>query len=183
MSISATKFKERLATAQVSKDDLAQAIQRDGLRGRKARAAVDHWLRGNGHRQCKGQDVESLAKALNCEANDLRHFVGEYRFARITPRKAQLVVDMIRGKDYIEAWALLQTSKKRAAVLVAKALESAVANAEDSNQGGLDRRNLRVVEARVEPGPTLKRFQPKDRGRAHAILKRTCHIHLAVDER
>ena len=183
MSISPTKFKDRLEATQVSKDDLARAVERDGLRGRKARAAIDHWLKGNAYRRCKGQDVESLARALGCEANDLRQFIGEHRFARISPRKAQLVVDMIRGKAYVEAWALLQTSKKRAAVLVGKALEAAVANAEDSNQGGLDRRHLRVVEARVVPGPTLKRFQPKDRGRAHAILKRTCHIHLAVDAR
>ena len=110
-------------------------------------------------------------------------YQSSYKFARIAPRKAQLVVDMIRGKDYVEAWAMLQTSKRRAAVMISKTLEAAVANAEDPNQGGLDRRKLRVTEARVDPGPTLKRFQPKDRGRAHSILKRTCHIHLAVDER
>ncbi len=109
-------------------------------------------------------------------------YESTFRFARITPRKARLVVDMIRGKGYPEAWALLQVSKKRASVLISQALESAVANAEDPNQGGLDRRHLRVVEARVDEGPTMKRFQPKDRGRAHQILKRTCHIHLKVDQ-
>src|ERR1051325_6346358 len=113
MSISATKLRSRIASAKVSKDDLAKAIQRDGLKGRKARAAIDHWLHGNEFRTCKGKDVENLARALNCEVNNLRQYVGEYRFARIAPRKAQLIVDMIRGKDYVEAWALLQTSKKR----------------------------------------------------------------------
>lgn len=105
-----------------------------------------------------------------------------YKFARISARKARLVVDMIRGKGYAEAWALLSTNKKRASVMVSKALETAVANAEDPDQGGLNRRSLRITEVRVDEGPTMKRFQPKDRGRAHQILKRTCHIHLTVDE-
>lgn len=108
-------------------------------------------------------------------------YQSTYKYARISARKARLVVDLIRGKGYAEAWAMLRVSKKRAAVMVSKTLEAAVANAEDPNQGGLDRRKLKVTEARVDEGPTMKRFQPKDRGRAFQILKRTCHIHVAVD--
>ncbi len=103
-----------------------------------------------------------------------------HKFARISPQKARLVVDMIRGRDYDDAVALLNFSKKRAAVFVRRALESAQANAD---QAEADVRNLYVSEAFVNEGPTMKRFQPKDRGRAHPILKRTCHIHVAVDER
>ena len=110
-------------------------------------------------------------------------YQSTYRYARISPRKARLVLDTIRGKDYAKAWAMLRVSKNRAATMIYKTLEAAVANAEDPNQGGLDRRKLRITEARVDPGPTLKRFQPKDRGRAYQILKRTCHIHVAVDEK
>lgn len=105
---------------------------------------------------------------------------SSHRFARISARKARLVVDLIRGKKTEQASNLLTFSKKRAAVLVKKVLEAAVSNAELAEA---DRHNLVVAEAYVDEGPTMKRFQPKDRGRAHAILKRTCHIHLAVAEK
>ena len=104
---------------------------------------------------------------------------SSHRFARISARKARLVVDLIRGKKTDQAASLLMFSKKRAAVLVNKVLEAAITNAELAEA---DKKNLRVAEAFVDEGPTMKRFQPKDRGRAHAILKRTCHIHLAVAE-
>jgi len=106
-------------------------------------------------------------------------YQSTYRFARCSPRKARLIVDLIRGRDYQQALTDLQFSKKRAAVLVRKALESAFANAD---QAEADVRNLIVAEARVDEGPTMKRFQPKDRGRAHPIMKRTSHIHIVLDE-
>ena len=180
MSLNARKFRKRFEASGLSREDLARSVERDGLR---ARAAIDHWLNGRHSPRCKREDVEKLAQALKCEPVELKEFVGELRFARIAPRKAQLVIDTIRGKGYVEAWALLQTSKKRAARFISKALECAAANAQDSNQGALERRSLRIVEARVTPGPTLKRFQPKDRGRSHPIMKRTCNIYLAVDAR
>lgn len=105
---------------------------------------------------------------------------SSHRFARISARKARLVVDLIRQKKTDHAVTLLTFSKKRAAVLVKKVLEAAVSNAELAEA---DTKNLVVTEAFVDEGPTMKRFQPKDRGRAHAILKRTCHIHLAVGEK
>ncbi len=107
-------------------------------------------------------------------------YTALHRFARISPQKARLVVDMVRGRDFDDAMAVLQYSKKRAAVYVRQALLSAQANAD---QAEADTRNLYVSEAFVNEGPTIKRFQPKDRGRAHPINKRTCHIHVAVDER
>ena len=106
-------------------------------------------------------------------------YANTHRFARISPRKARLVADLIRGKAVDEADAMLGFSKKRAAVMVRKALAAATANAED--QGQLDRRQLKVVEVRVDEGPTIKRGRPKDRGRFHPIRKRTSHIHVAVD--
>lgn len=107
-------------------------------------------------------------------------YKSSIRYARISPRKARLLVDMIRGKGFEEAWTALSFSKKRAAVMVKKTLEAAAANAE--NEGELNRRGLVVTEARVDEGPTIKRWQPKDRGRAHPINKRTSHIHVTVDE-
>lgn len=102
-----------------------------------------------------------------------------HRGARISPSKARLVANLIRGKSTDEALTLLTVHKQRGAVLFKKALEAAVANAD---QAEADTRRLKVVDARVDDGPRMKRFQPKDRGRAHAILKRTCHITVAVDQ-
>ncbi len=102
-----------------------------------------------------------------------------HKFARISPRKARLVADLIRGRSYDDAMTQLQASKKRAAALVQKVLASARANAD---QAEADVRRLYVSDARADEGPTLKRFQPKDRGRAFPINKRTSHIHVAVDE-
>ena len=102
-----------------------------------------------------------------------------YRGARIAPRKARLVMDMIRGRKVDDAMSVLQFSKKRAAVMVAKVLKSAVANYNEQTveqTGG----ELLISEARVDPGITIKRFQPKDRGKAYNIMKRTSHLVVTV---
>jgi large subunit ribosomal protein L22 len=106
-------------------------------------------------------------------------YTNVHRMARISPQKARRVVDMIRGKSYQQALTALELSKLRAAVLVKNALVAAYHNA-DQDEANV--RNLKVVDARVDAGPTIKRFQPKDRGRAHPILKRTSHITVSVDE-
>jgi len=67
--------------------------------------------------------------------------------------------------------------------MVRKTLDAAIANAEEITDGAVDVRRLIVTEARVDEGPTIKRWQPKDRGRAHPINKRTSHIHVSVDEK
>lgn len=106
-------------------------------------------------------------------------YKSTYKYARISPRKVRLVTDLISNKHIGEALTLLNFSKKRAAVMVKKALESAIANAD---QAEANKRLLWVTEARVDEGPTIKRRQPKDRGRAHPIKKRTSHIHITVKE-
>ena len=103
-----------------------------------------------------------------------------HRFARIAPRKARLIADLIRGRKVDDALTQLQMSKRRGAYFFTGVLKSAIANAEE---GQADVRNLVVSESRVDEGPTMKRFQPKDRGRAHQILKRTSHLIIAVDEK
>ena len=107
-------------------------------------------------------------------------FKATHRFARITPRKARLILDLIRGRDVDDALALLKFSKKRAAVLVDKVVRSAVANAGEQEA---DTGALFVKEAWADPGPTIKRFQPKDRGKAYSIMKRTSHLVVTLDER
>src|SRR5688572_28764064 len=107
-------------------------------------------------------------------------FKATHRFARITTRKARLILDLIRGRQVDDALALLKFSKKRAAVLVEKVVKSAVANAGEQEA---DTGSLFVKEAWADPGPTIKRFQPKDRGKAYSIMKRTSHLVVTLDER
>ena len=107
-------------------------------------------------------------------------FKAMHRYARISPRKVRLVLDLIRGRDVDDALALLKFSKKRGAVLVDKVVRSAVANAGEQEA---DTGALYVKEAWADPGPIIKRFQPKDRGKAYPIMKRTAHLVVTLDER
>ena len=103
-----------------------------------------------------------------------------HRFARIAPRKARLVADLIRGLRIDDAMMELEFSKKRAAWYLKAVLKSAIANAEEKEA---DVESLVVSMSRVDEGPVIKRFQPKDRGRAHPILKRTSHLLIELEEK
>ncbi|MDX2146929.1 MAG: 50S ribosomal protein L22 [Planctomycetota bacterium] len=111
---------------------------------------------------------------------DVARFVSQVKYHRGSPRKARLLVDLVRGKQVDEALNLLRFTPKRAAIDVRKALDAAVADAELAEA---DVTRLVVAESRCDEGPVLKRFQPKDRGRAHAIIKRFSHITIGVEER
>lgn len=100
---------------------------------------------------------------------------------RIAPRKARLVMDLIRGKSVAEAIAILKFTPRGASPIIAKALNSAIANAE--NNFDLDAESLVVSEAFVNEGPTLKRFRPRAKGSASPINKRTSHITVVVSEK
>ena len=109
-------------------------------------------------------------------------FTAKHRFARIAPRKARLLMNLVRGRDVDDAITMLKFAKQRASGMVEKVIRSAVANANE--QEVASRRNsLYVAAAWVEPGPIIKRFQPKDRGKAYSIKKRTSHLVVTVDER
>lgn len=103
------------------------------------------------------------------------------RTVRIAPRKARLVIDLIRGKQVSEAVAILRHTPKAASLIIEKVLKSAVANAEHNYD--MDVNKLVVTEAYVNEGPTLKRFRPRAQGRASAINKRTSHITIVVSEK
>ncbi|PLR77881.1 50S ribosomal protein L22 [Bacillus sp. V3-13] len=103
------------------------------------------------------------------------------RTVRIAPRKARLVVDLIRGKQVGEAVAILNHTPKAASLIVEKVLKSAAANAEHNYE--MDVNNLIVAQAYVDEGPTLKRFRPRAMGRASAINKRTSHITIVLSEK
>ncbi|SJZ92004.1 large subunit ribosomal protein L22 [Pilibacter termitis] len=100
---------------------------------------------------------------------------------RVSPRKARLVVDLIRGKQVAEAISILKFTPNKAAGIVEKVLNSAIANAE--NNFDLDVENLFVSEVFVNEGPTMKRFRPRAKGSASPINKRTSHITVVVTEK
>jgi large subunit ribosomal protein L22 len=100
------------------------------------------------------------------------------RYVRISPRKARLVVDMVRGRHVPEAMSLLRYTPRSASKIVEHVLRSAVANAAQKELG--DPESLKIVQAFVDGGPTLKRFQPRSMGRANPIHKRTSHITVIV---
>ena len=103
------------------------------------------------------------------------------KYARISPRKVKIVLDLIRGKDVATALGILKNTPKAASELLIKLLNSAIANAE--NNFHMDASKLYVSECFVCPGPTMKRIMPRAKGSADRILKRTSHVTLAVKER
>ena len=103
------------------------------------------------------------------------------KFVRITPRKVRIVLDLIRGKNVAEAFAILKFTPKAGAVVVEKVLRSAVANAENNYDMDVDK--LVIKTAFADDGPTMKRIHPRSRGQAFKILKRTSHVTIVVDEK
>ena len=103
------------------------------------------------------------------------------KFIRISPRKARLVADLIRGLPLSAARQQLQILPKRAAALALKVLNSAVANAEHNAQARAD--SLFIAKAFVDQGPTLKRMRPRAFGRAATIRKRTSHITVVLSDK
>jgi large subunit ribosomal protein L22 len=103
------------------------------------------------------------------------------RNARISPRKVQIVLDLIRGKDYEVALATVKHTPKAASEYLEKLLKSAAANAE--NNHNMDKNNLYVAECYVCPGPIMKRIMPRAQGRAYRILKRTSHVTVVLKEK
>jgi large subunit ribosomal protein L22 len=107
--------------------------------------------------------------------------IARAKFVRTSPRKARLVIDVIRGKDAKEALALLQFTPNYAARLIEKVLKSAVANAENNHH--MDADNLKVALAMVDGGPNvMKRVRYAPQGRGYRIVKRMSHITIAVEE-
>ena len=99
---------------------------------------------------------------------------------RISPTKIQIVVDLVRGKPVKEAISVLQYTPKRASVVVKKLVQSAAANAVQNHNMSED--DLVISKIYVGPGPTLKRFQPRQRGQGFPILKRTSHLTVVVSD-
>ena len=100
------------------------------------------------------------------------------KFVRLSPQKARLLADQVRGQKVDEALNTLKFSRQRAAGIIRKVLESAIANAENNNGADID--ELKVSEIFVDEGPVMKRIRPRAKGRADRIQKRTSHITVRV---
>ena len=102
------------------------------------------------------------------------------KFVRLSPMKGRLLADLVRGKKVDEALNILKFSNQRAAGIIKKVLDSAIANAE--NNDGADVDELKISEILVDEGPTLKRISPRAKGRSDRILKRTSHVTVRVSD-
>jgi len=105
---------------------------------------------------------------------------AQARYVRVSPRKARMVLNMIRGQEVERAREILEFSDRNISEVIEKCLNSAVANAE---RDGVKVENLVVRTTYADEGPTIKRFRPRSKGMAHPILKRTSHITVIVGTR
>ena len=121
-----------------------------------------------------------IKQQRNKENKEMRPH-AHHKFARISDRKARIVLEQIKGKGVAEAAAILNYSPRYGAYLIAKVLKSATANAEANL--GLDPSELFVEEVIANQGPTLKRIQPRAKGRAYRINKKMSHITIILNER
>jgi large subunit ribosomal protein L22 len=180
--LSADKLKMLCEDRQMGVEQLAGQLVRGGLNLKEAMSAVRNWQKGLFKPIPRKEDVRRLAAALSAEINDLVVWNSSYRFAPISARKARLVTQLIVGRSVQDAMDILKFTRKRAATMIDKVLKSAVADA-DEQQADVD--SLYVAEARVDDAGVrvgTKRWMPKDRGRAHPIAKKACHIQIAVAE-
>ena len=108
------------------------------------------------------------------------------RYARVSPQKARLVADLVRGRDAAEAIEMLTFTRKKSAPMIRKLVESAMANARrtaEKSSESFDEDDLYVQTIFVDQGPSLRRFRPRAQGRATKILKKTSHITVVLGTR
>lgn len=180
--LSAEKLKDLCQVRKVSIDSLAGNLARGAFDRQKATAAIKNWQKGLFKPEPGSEDIRRLASAMSVEANDLSDWRSSYRYAPMSARKARLVTQLIAGRSVRDALDILKFTSKRAASMIVKVLKSAVADA-DEQQADTD--NLYVSSARVDDAGIrigTKRFIEKDRGRAHPIRKKACHIHVTVTQ-
>lgn len=130
--------------------------------------------------KAKADAKDEARKQRKLARTELNKRTSVLRTARISPQKARLVADQVRGLPASRALELLKFSDKKAAHMIYKVLFAAVSNAE--NNAGDDADDLKVKTIMVDEGPTLKRFMARAKGRGTRILKRTSHITVVVGE-
>ena len=180
--LSPTKLKEACEKQKTSVEQLASQIVRGGLNRNQAMTAIKNWQKGLMKPAPRRGDIQRLAAALSVSETDIAAWQSLYKYAPMSARKARLVSQLIVGRSVQDAMDLLKFTRKRAASMIDKVLKCAVADA-DEQQADVD--NLYVSEARVDDAGVrigTKRWIAKDRGRAHPIQKKACHIYVTVTE-
>ena len=180
--LSATKLNEVYDNRRANVGQLASQIERGGLDQTKALSAIKNWKKGLMKPRPRKSDIQKLASALGVEENDISSWQSTYKYAPVSARKARLVSQLIVGRSVQDAMDILKFTDKRPATMMDKVLKAAIADA-DEQQADVDR--LVVSEARIdEAGIRIgtKRWIAKDRGRAHPIRKKACHMYVTVTE-
>lgn len=180
--LSCTKLKEVRSERSMSLSQLAGHLASGSLDKKDALAALKNWEKGLYKPSPSTEDVKKIANGLGVEATEISEWSSSCRYAPVSPTKARLVTKLIAGMDVQTALDTLKFTHKRAAHMVVKLIECAVGSAEE-NDADVD--NLYVSVARVDGAGRrigTKTWIAKDRGRAHAIKKQACHIHVTVRE-
>jgi large subunit ribosomal protein L22 len=180
--LSANKLKELCQQRQIGTEQLASQIARGGFDKEQASLAIKNWQKGLYKPKPHRDDIHQLAAALSVKVNDLLDWRSSYRYAPISARKARLVTQLIAGRGVQDAMDTLKFTRKRAAEMIDKVLRAAVADADEQNANvdSLYVSCARVDDAGIRIG--TKRWIPKDRGRAHRISKKACHIYITVTQ-
>lgn len=180
--ISAEKLKAVCDEQGMTAEVLGRSLARGGFSAEDAATAVRNWKKGLFKPEPRRADIERLAEALGVEPVDIGDWRSSYRYAPMSARKVRLVTELIAGRPVQDAMDILKFTPKRAAQMVDKVLKAAVADA-DEQQAAVQ--SLYVSSARVDDAGVrigTKRWIAKDRGRAHAIRKKACHIHVTVTQ-
>jgi large subunit ribosomal protein L22 len=175
-----SKLKELIIERKINIEQLAGQLVRGGLKKNQAQAALKNWQRCLYKPTPRKEDIRNLAAALDVSETDISQWQSSYIYAPIAPRKARLVTALITGRSAQDAMDILKFTNKRAATMVTKVLNTAIADA-DSQEADVE--DLYVSEARVDGAGVrigTKRFIEKDRGRAHSLRKEASHIHITV---
>ena len=180
--LNSQKLKKISKDRKVSVEQLGGQMVRAGLDKQDAISAVKNWQKGLFKPIPSTEDIKRLAAALGVEPNEIAAWCSTCRYAPFTARKARLVTQLIAGRNAQDALDILRFTRKRAAEMISKALRAAIADA-DEQEADVD--NLFVSEARVDDAGIrigTKRWIAKDRGRAHSLTKKGCHIHITVSQ-
>ena len=180
--LSGSKLKELRLERSMSVNQVADHLVHGGFDRESAINAVRNWEKGLFKPKPVAEDVERLAGGLGVEGTELSQWQASYRYAPTSARKARLVTKLIAGRNVQDALDLLKFTHKRAAEMITKVLESAIANADESTA---DVEKLYICEAWVDDAGRrigTKTWIAKDRGRAHPIKKAASHINITVAE-
>jgi len=180
--LSPQKLNELCQRRQMGTGQLAKHLVHGGMELKDASGALRNWQHGLFKPAPTTEDMGRLASALGVEVNQLKDWRCSYQYAPLSPSKARLVTRLIVGRRVQDAMDLLKFTRRRAAPMISKLVKCAMADA-DEQQADVD--TLVVKEARVDDAGVrmgTKRFRAKDRGRAHSIRKKGCHIHVTVTQ-